>query len=141
MKVRKDYEKLFAGLDRHEPPDYLLANILAAIDVKKRRAARLRLALFGSFALASLVAIFPAIQYFVAQFSQSGFYQYFSLLFSDWNLALTYWNDFVLSLAEALPVLATTTVLSVILILLGSLRFAVKQIKTAFSSRPQLQIN
>ena len=134
MKVRKDYEKLFRGLDHLEPPQFLLGNILAAIEAKKRKAARLRLALFGSFALTSLVALFPAIQYFIAELNRSGFHQYFSLLFSDWNLAVTYWNDFVLSLAEALPVLAIASVLSAVFVFLGSLRLIAKQIKLAFSS-------
>jgi ABC-type multidrug transport system permease subunit len=134
MKVRKDYERLFKNINRLEPPEFLLGNILTAIEAKKRKTARIRLALFGTFALASLAALFPAIQYFIAEFSQSGFYQYFSLLFSDWNLAITYWNDFVLSLAEALPVLATAAVLSAIFVFLGSLRLAVKQIK--FISSP-----
>jgi len=133
MKVRKDFEKLFKNLNRLEPPQFLMGNILAAIEIKKRRAARLRLALFGSFALASLTALIPAVQYFIAEISQSGFYQYFSLLFSDWNLVITYWNDFVLSLAEALPVLAITSVLSAVFVFLGSLRLAVNQIKFAFS--------
>lgn len=131
--MRKDYEKLFKNLDYIEPPQFLLGDILAQIEFRKRKAARLRLALFGSFVLASLIALFPAIQYFIAEISQSGFYQYLSLLFSDWNLAIAYWNDLLMSLAEALPVLAIASVLSAIFVFLSSLRLAINQIKFAFS--------
>jgi hypothetical protein len=133
MKIRKDYEKLFSRLEHQEPPQSLLPSIIAAIAAKKRQAARLRLAIFGVFTLVSLVAMVPAIQYFIAEFSRSGFYNYLSLLFSDWNLALTYWNDFILSLAEALPVLALAAILGAVFGFLGSLRLAVNQIRLAFS--------
>ncbi|MES2930709.1 MAG: hypothetical protein V4665_02915 [Patescibacteria group bacterium] len=59
------------------------------------------------------------IESLTSQFSQTGFYQYMSLLFSDTQAVTLYWKEFLFSLVDALP--ATTLVLclgSLLLILI-----------------------
>ncbi len=115
-----------------EPPERLCGNILGQIKLEERRTARLRLFFVGSVFLASFAALIPAFQYFIREFYQSGSYQYLSLLFSDGGAVLSYWKEFTLSIAESLPVLGITAVLATIFVFLGSLRLAIRDLKTAF---------
>src|SRR3989344_3524522 len=76
-----------------EPPERLYGNILARIEREKIRAARIRFVLLGTTALASVVALIPAYQYAASEFSQSGFSQYLSIVFSDSGIAVVYWKE------------------------------------------------
>ena len=134
MDVRKDYEKLFKNLYSLEPPERLYQAILARIEVEKIRAARIRVGLLGFVALISVVAVVPIFQYIVREFAQSGFYQYASLLISDSGVLIAHWKEFMLSLVESTPILGATIFLSIIFVLLSSLRLAIKNIRIAFLS-------
>lgn len=131
--MNSDYERLFHGLNVIEPPQRLYEAILQRIEFERRRAARFRLTFFALTALASFMALIPALQYLAADFYQSGFYQYVSIIFSDGSLTLTYWKDFTLLLADSFPVTATGLVLASLLIFLGSLRAMISKIRPAFS--------
>lgn len=126
----KNWEKLLK-ISPIEPPEQLRRNILARIELKQRQVARTKLALWGGLSLASFILIIPASLYVISEFSRSGFYQYFSLLFSDGGLALIYWKEFSLSLAESVPVLAVTVILLALLVFLESTLLAIKNIKSA----------
>ncbi len=129
----KDYEKVFLR-NQLEPPAGLYDAIMARIGFEKRRLARLKLALISCVSLLSLVALVPAGQYFISEFQQSGFYQYFSLIFSDGGTFFSYWREFTLSLTESFPILAASAVLLAVIVILGSLKLAVRQAKLAFTS-------
>lgn len=123
-----NYKKLFQNLEQIEPSQKLRAGVLARIDFEKRRSARIRLAFFGAVAVTSLVAIIPSFQYVAREFSQSGFYQYLSLLFSDSGFILASWKEFSASLVESLPLFEITIFLATVFTLLFSARSAVKNI-------------
>jgi len=131
--MRKDYEKLFKNLIQEEPPTILYKNILGRIEIEKRKTARNRLFFFAGLALISLASLVPATRYFIGQVNQSGLHQYLLLLFSDWNLVAAYWKDFILSVIQALPIMAAAAMLSAIFIFLESIRLATKNIKAAFT--------
>jgi len=132
----KKYEELFADLKQAEPSPLLFSAILHRIEIAQRRQAIIQLAFFSSVTLVSLVLIVPAYQYLMIGFSQSGFYQYLSLL-SEGTLILSYWKEIALSLVESLPILGFAALLSVIFVMLGSLKFVEKNTKVLFlSSRP-----
>ena len=117
-----------------EPPERLYGNILARIEREKIRAARIRFALLGTTALASVVALIPAYQYAASEFSQSGFSQYLSIVFSDSGIAVVYWKEFALTLAESAPVFGAAVLLSAILALFGSAALTIKNARRAFLS-------
>lgn len=119
----------FLKITQIEPPEHLCGSILAHIELKKRQAARVKFAILGSLALASFVALLPIAQYALSGFNQSGFYQYFSILFSNRNIAVAYWKEISLSLAESLPVFELTIVLTTVLILFESLKLTFKNAK------------
>ena len=130
--MRQDYERLFQQLHPVEPPSRLLAHIQEQVAVEERRMARRRVFLLGGTALVSLVALVPATQYVAKELYRTGFYEYLSLLFSDSASLPTYWQEFLLSLAESLPLVASIAFLAVLLTFLGSAKFAIRNAPTAF---------
>lgn len=114
-----------------EPPPHLKKAVFLRLQREKRRAARFKLAGFSALAIISFALIFPAINYLLGQLASSGFSQYVSLIFSDGAYLTSYWQEFILALAESLPVLGLIAVLASIFTLLNSLRVAAKNIKPA----------
>lgn len=115
-----------------EVPENLSEKIINRIGLVEKRFARTRLVFFGALALASVIAFIPALKYLINDFSNSGFYQYLSLIFSDSEVILASWREFSLSLAESLPFLSIAALFSVIFALLWSLKLTFKNIKIAF---------
>ncbi len=126
--MNNNFEKLFSKLEEVEPSKELRRGILARIDFEKRRSARIRLAFFGFIAMASFIAMIPSFQYIAREFSQSGFYQYFSLIFYDGDAVLSSWKEFALSLAETIPAMEITIFLAVVLSFLISIKLAVRNV-------------
>ncbi len=133
----KDYKELFKYAEEKEPSQNLVQKILFAIDEKQRRSLRFRVILSGSLALIALIAFIPAWREFQTEISQSGFWQFVSLLFSDSHFVVAYWNDLLFSLLESLPIVSTMAVLGVFFIFLSSLSSLVKNIGGAFIHRFQ----
>jgi hypothetical protein len=130
------FEKILKNTYEIEPPEGLFGKILARINLAKRRSATARAVFFGAVTVASLAVIIPIFQSFIQIFSQSSFYQYFSLIFSDGQTILLYWKEFALSLVESLPITELIILSSIIFILLGSIRLASKNLKVLFLSNP-----
>ena len=80
----------------------------------------------------SAVLLFPVVSYTLAGFTNSGFYEYLSLIYSDGLAILPYWKEIGLSLAESLPAFEIALLLSVIYALLESIKLAVKNAPVAF---------
>jgi len=87
-----------------EPPHRLFSAILARVALARRRAARLRLAAFGTTAFVSILLLIPAVEYATNEFYTSGFYDYASLFFD--SLSRGYWREVLYSLTDSLPSLA-----------------------------------
>ena len=126
--MSNNFEKLFNKLEQFEPSEKLRDGILARIDFEKRRSARIRFAALGTVATASFGAMIPSFQYAWRAVFQSGFYEYFSLLFSDSGAVLASWKTFALSLAETIPLVELTIFLIAVFIFLISVRMAIKNI-------------
>lgn len=123
-----NYEKLFQNLERLEPSEKLRARILARIDFKIKRFATIRLVFSALATTASLVAVIPSFQYATREFSQSGFYRYFSLIFSDSGAVIASWREFSLSLIESLPITEAVIFLATIFASLLFARLTAKNI-------------
>lgn len=109
-------------MDQFHPSKELRKNILLQIVKEEgRRAKNYLLASFAT-AAASIVGFIFAAQYVTQAISQTSFYRYFSLLFSDSDIVLSYWRQFTLSLVESLPFFAVTLVLVAIVVLMVSIR-------------------
>ncbi len=83
--------------------------------VAARRILRNRIAkgLYGSFLVAMLLAFIPAFQYAAAGASESGFWDYLSLIVSDGAHLSNSWHALALSLAESAPIAGVVSILAI----------------------------
>ena len=126
MNMEKNWKKLFAGLASQAPSRGFTDLIFSRILEKERRSARLRFGFYLSIAGLSCLALVPALRYASQELSQSSFFDYLSLAFSDGGTVLAYWREFVLSLAESAPVFGIAMVLLVLFIASSSFMLAFK---------------
>jgi hypothetical protein len=104
------------------PPGGLTQAILWRIEVEQRRVAQFRFIGMGVLAGFSAIAMVPTAQYTMAEFYQSGFYQYSSLILSDGGSILPYWRELMMTLAESAPIFGATLSLGLIFVLFVSLQ-------------------
>lgn len=131
--MNNNYEKLFQNLTKIETPENLSERILARINLEEKRRAEWRLAFFAPLALASSVGVVFAFQYAAQEVAQSGFLQYLSAAVSDGGMALAYWKELSVLLAESAPIFGVVVLLGAILVLLGSLKSTMKNAHTVFT--------
>lgn len=102
----RENDLLLDHLSPIEPPAGLAEAVLGRIDRVKRRRFMLRRLSFAGISLIPLVAVFVAFAVLIRDIRQSGFVQYFSLLFSDGRLIAAFWREYLFSLVESLPLLS-----------------------------------
>ena len=116
-----------------EPPLNLEASILRKISVARTRAARIHFAFLSTVSLLSLWGIFQTGISLWKSFSQSGFYDYLSLVMSDGATLTTYWKEFALSLVESLPLIGLITLFAIIAMFIWSGTKALRDARFVFS--------
>lgn len=109
-------------MDKFEPSKDLRQNIVLTIVKEERQRAKNYLILSSTTALGSVVGVIFSVQYVIQVITQLSFYKYFSLFFSDSDIVLSYWRDFVMSLVESMPFFAITLVLLAVVALMMSVR-------------------
>jgi hypothetical protein len=123
-------------------PTGLYERILARIKQEQRLLSlRRRLVIFAAVIMSSVVSFVFALQAARTAIWESGFAQFASLLFTDSTALVNYWQSFVLTLLEALPVMSIVACLITILIFLEALRFFVMDAKTFFKFNNNLITN
>ena len=113
---------------KYEEDTILAQNIWHSIVVRNKRNTLLRLWAFSVAGLASFMGLIPAWKALLNDLTQSGFYEYLSLAFSNGSSVSSYWKEFSLSIAEALPTMSILLSLSLIFIFFLSLKYVMKQI-------------
>jgi hypothetical protein len=129
MNSSLNVEKAFKTIGESKSLNLLPSKILMRIDGEQMKRSRIQMAvswLVGGF---SFVALFPILINMSSQLQSSGFWNYFSLLFTDTGAMAIFWKEFLLSLVDALPLFQLTLVFILILTLFISLRFALKDFK------------
>ncbi len=122
------HSQLFQEID---PPQGLFPAILVRIAHERQRAARLRLAAFGTITFVSILMLIPAVQYALSEFYISGFYEYASLFFDGFSRG--YWKELLYSLADSLPSLALLLLAIIGTALVWSLRHTNRDARIAFT--------
>jgi len=112
-----------------EPRPELLGIIMKRIRKEERILAIRRAVLLSIILICSVVGIVPAFNVLVVSAAQTGFYEFSSLLFSDFSIVISYWQNFLLILLETLPALSLALFLAVLLTLLESTKLLIKDIK------------
>jgi len=104
--MQDGYKKLFNCVDLIEPPGKLGPKIINYINSEEKRLAAFRARVFRSTSVASFGFFLWATVYLVNSVQQTGFWQYFSLIFSENGTVLAYWRELSLSIIESLPILS-----------------------------------
>ena len=109
--------------------------IWCAIQTKQAKSLKMQSLIYSILGILSLGGFVFMSIYLRKQFATSGFFQYVSLAFSDGSLFATYWREYLLSLADSLPVASLGASLFLLLSLLFSIR------KVVLQYRNQLLVN
>lgn len=109
-----------SGMEKIRPPRDLKRSILLGIAKEELRRAKVYFAIALTALPTSLVAVFLSGRYLINSFYESGFYEYFSLLFSGDSTVLAYWKELAYSLVETMPVLGTIVFLIAVSVLIWS---------------------
>lgn len=134
--MSQNYEKLFTASPQPEVPAGLLNRIMVNINKKKLAAMRLRFVLFAVGFVCSLAAVIVSFKYVVSGFSESGFADFFDLLFSDSGSVMNYWQSYVYTLLETLPAVSIAAFLAAVFASLETVKFLVRDIKSVFTPAP-----
>lgn len=108
----------------------LREKILASIKHEEIRRAKIYVFTALTTIVTSLVGSVFAFKYVIQGVYQSSFYSYFSLLFSDPDIAVSYWRELLLSLVETAPLMGITFSLIMLATLLISMRILANNAKT-----------
>lgn len=112
-----------------EPPESLYSAVILRLYLEKKKSAKNRL-FYTYFAIsASLVAFVLALVRLSESLSSSGFYKYFSLIFSDGSALAFYWKEFALSLVESFSLPEFIILLSASLVTLVFVRMIMKNLE------------
>jgi ABC-type multidrug transport system permease subunit len=101
----------FKNLDQIEPSGELKRRILRQIDLEKSRAAKEKIFWLKLSLILSAVAAVFALIVFGRSFFDSDFWRLISLMFSDASVLGFVWQEYLISLAETLPVVALIGIL------------------------------
>ena len=125
--MNSDLIKVFQKA-QYRPERRLSDGILLSIENREKRNSRIKLWVYSSISVLSFVGIFPAIKLLLSDFTRSGFYEYFSLMFSD-SRTLSYWKEIILSITESIPMASLILSLALVFIFILSLRFIARNIR------------
>lgn len=120
-------------MDQFKPSKELRENILFQIVKEEGRRAKNYLLVSFITTTASIVGVIFSAQYVMQAVYQSSFYRYLSLLISDSDIVLSYWQQFTLSLVESMPFFAVTLALVAIVILMVSIRVFTNNARRSFN--------
>ena len=129
--MRREHNRSVSKCDQQSLPAGVLDRIMLRIEKERRRRMRVRIAIFGALSVVAAFASLFSSREFYSEFTQSGFSQFFSLIFSDGGTAVSYWQELAYSLAESFPVLAAVAVLASVFAFLFSLRFLTRDLRMA----------
>jgi len=125
--MNKNLREVFSRVNL-KPNAGLADNIWNSIVMREKRIAKLKLGLFSLIGMLSLVGAVPVFKTLITDFTQSGFYEYFSLLFSSGSALASSWKELIYSLAESLPIFSIILSFMVVFVFFLSLRYVLQQI-------------
>lgn len=127
--MNDNLSKLFKQAINH-PESRLSDDIWRAIEIKQSRNLKMQSLAYGVVGVLSLGGFVFMSLYLKKQFASSGFFQYVSLAFSDSSVITLYWKEYLLSLADSIPVASLGASTFLLLSMLISVKKAVHQYKS-----------
>lgn len=134
--MRQDFDRLFAALEREEPPANLAQKILSRVDaeISRRRAIWHSILLTAVSAISAVAAVF-AWQTAGSELVSSGFTEFASLVFSDASTLAANWSSFLYAAAESFPVASVAALLASVGMFLASSRHLFRDARFVFTHR------
>ncbi len=132
--MKKELDKIFVDSFFLTPPEGLSEKIMVHIHRAEARHKKRRAVLSILGCIISLIAIIPAAKMAWTGFVNSGLPEYFSLLFSDSGMVMTYWQNFFWTLLEALPTTSLIVLFGTIFMGLQSFTIFLRDRKFLFQS-------
>jgi hypothetical protein len=126
--VEKNLHKLFQEAQYH-PESRLSDAIFGVIEHKSAQITKWKRFSYLSLSILSLSGSVFSIKSLIEQSSRLGFYDYLSLAFSDGGTIATYWKEYVLSLADSLPIASLVISCLLLFVLFISIQRASYQFK------------
>jgi hypothetical protein len=114
-------------------PSELFGRIIARLRKEERLLSiKRKIVLYSLTTGGSMLILMLVFRAFQSDLISSGFLQFFSLLFSDFSFVAVSWQNFSLSLLEALPVMSLLLLLAAFLTFWQSSKSLVKNIRIAY---------
>jgi len=135
ISMQEDIQKLFSKIKVSRLETGLMSKILLEIREQERKSAERRLFLHLVIIFSGMFVFYYYIASTITILNEGGFWQYLSLLFSDFGAILASWQPYALSLLEVLPVTGLIILLSATLLILNSLKYFVEALNSFSYSR------
>ena len=113
---------------KYESSPQLAESVWRAIVVRDQWKNKIKLWIFTLIGFLSLAGLVPAFAVLSNDLAKSGFYEYFSLIFSDSGLVASFSKELIFSLAESLPVMNIVLSLTLLFVFFLSIKYVMKQI-------------
>lgn len=121
--MEQDLQKLFKKAVYH-PECRLSDDVCCAILAKRKNIIRRNTSVYVLLIVSSLSGSIFSIRDLITESSKLGFYKYLSLVFSDGGVIATYWKEYMLTLADSLPVMNLIVSFALLFVLFISLKKA-----------------
>lgn len=112
----------------YKTDDNLSSLVWNRIIRREKRIANVKIFIFSSVGISSLIGFIPVFKALLNDLSTSGFYEYLSVAFSGNGAFVLYWKELALSISESLPITNIVYTFLLVFIFLLSLRYFIKQI-------------
>ena len=132
--MTSEFKKILDKIESQERqemsmPKNLVEGIILRVNKKAQEKAKVKTLGLSFVSLLSLIASFPIISQVTNSFTQSGAYNYLSLVFSDSDLMIIYWKEILLTLAESIPAISIISLLAVVAVFVWSTLNAMSEVK------------
>lgn len=121
--MEKNLQKLFKQ-SLYQPESRLSDDIWRVIENKNIKISKYKKFGYLGVSILSLSGSVFSIKTLIEQSSRFGFYDYLSLAFSDGGVIATYWKEYILTLANSLPVVSAILSFALLFVLFVSIRRA-----------------
>ncbi|MBP6858247.1 MAG: hypothetical protein KBC33_00230 [Candidatus Pacebacteria bacterium] len=128
------YKKILISLEAPRPSVRLVGRIESRIVRARVMRNRARISFHGIVATGSIVMFITALQYTSAEASQSGFYDYASLLISDGKYLISSWKEVSVTMLESAPVMGAALSLGALIVLTNAIRRGARYISPTYVS-------
>lgn len=121
--MEKKLQKLFKNAS-YQPESRLSSEVWSVLEFKSARVIKWKTFGYLGVSVLSLSGSIFSIKSLIEQFARLGFFDYFSLIFSDGGVIAKYWKEYTLTLADSLPVVSIAILFVLLFILFVSIRRA-----------------